>query len=675
MTLDNGAVTEYTYNTQGAKTAQRDALGRTTTFTYNQTGQLKSETLPLGQSKSYTYDTYGKETNVNDYAGKDTTYTYDTNDRLITTTYADGTTATYTYTKGGAVKTATDAQGTITYTYDNRGRTKKVDNHDGSFVSYTYDNNGNITSVQTQDSTITKTYDVLNRLKTVTDAQGTTTYTYDEVGNQTGVTLPNGVTTNYAFDSLNRVTAIAHLNSIGTTLGRFEYTYDNAGNKKQVVELSGRTIDYTYDNVNRLTGETITNDPNGINTTTTYTYDLVGNLITKTVDGVTTTYTYNKNDQLINQGSSTFTYDDNGNLISKDATTYDYDDLNRLITLTTPTSIIDYTYDVNNNRIAKTVDGVTTNYLVDTNTPYAQVLKENNSTDTISYTYGNDLLSQSTSNGDYYFHTDALGSTRSLTDGSGVATDSFTYTPYGKLIDHTGSTDTNYLYTGEQLDSETDNYYLRARYYDPSSSRFMAIDPYEGRMAEPNTLNDYIYAGGNPVMFTDPSGEFYSMAEVGLAINMVSYIRTSITTSFVVRAGAFYGMRAIVNLNNFILGGSVVTYGVKNRATWGFWNDLPKVIYRGTKYAYVRGFYYTEHAVQRMTPIVFGARHGRTDAGRGIPSMAVEYTVTFGKTLSKELVNGGIRYTKVYGDIFVAFEKSTTGRIIIVSVRKASGGK
>jgi len=141
---------------------------------------------------------------------------------------------------------------------------------------------------------------------------------------------------------------------------------------------------------------------------------LVGNLVTKTVDGVGIAYTYNANDQLTVQGTTTFTYDANGNLLQKDSTTYEYDDKNRLTKVTTPTSTIEYSYDANDNRIAKVIDGATTNYLIDTNTHYAQVISESNGGTDVHYTYGNDLIS----NGGSFYLTDALGSTRGLVDTS-----------------------------------------------------------------------------------------------------------------------------------------------------------------------------------------------------------------------------------------------------------------
>ena len=76
------------------------------------------------------------------------------------------------------------------------------------------------------------------------------------------------------------------------------------------------------------------------------------------------------------------------------------------------------------------------------NTPYAQVITESKEDGTsVEYTYGNDLLGDGT----HYFLTDALGSTRELVDDSGALTDSYTYTPYGKLISHDGDATNSFL--------------------------------------------------------------------------------------------------------------------------------------------------------------------------------------------------------------------------------------
>jgi len=70
----------------------------------------------------------------------------------------------------------------------------------------------------------------------------------------------------------------------------------------------------------------------------------------------------------------------------------------------------------------------------------AQVITESKGNGTkIEYTYGNDLIN----NGSNFFLTDALGSTRALIDSSENLTDSYTYTAYGKLLNHNGTSESS----------------------------------------------------------------------------------------------------------------------------------------------------------------------------------------------------------------------------------------
>jgi len=475
------------------------ALNHSTSYTYTDLGELHSETLPQGETKSFTYDSYGKSTQINDYANKAIKFIYDSNDKLVRTEYADGNTVTYDYTPSGRLKSQTDAQGTITNSYDAMGRLKSQTNAKDETIAYEYDGVGNIIEIVTPTQTISKSYTARNRLASVTDSTGTTSYSYDEIGRQSSISYPNGVTTDYSYDNRNRIISIVHKDSNEAILQSFTYTLDDVGNRVQIIEKSGRATNYEYNSVNQLIKEIVSNDPNNQNSITSYSYDLVGNLKTKTVDNTTTTYNYNANDQLIQQDSITFTYDNNGNLIAKDGTTYEYDDKNRLIKTQTPSNTIEYSYDANNNRVAKTINGDTISYLIDTNTPYAQVITESKADGTtVEYSYGNDLIN----NGSSFFLTDALGSTRGLVDSSENLTDSYNYTPYGELLEHNGSSENSFLFTGEQRDSETDDYYFRARYYSPNSSRFLTRDSYNGTVNNPI----YLYGNGNPVRFVDPSG-------------------------------------------------------------------------------------------------------------------------------------------------------------------------
>jgi RHS repeat-associated protein len=63
------------------------------------------------------------------------------------------------------------------------------------------------------------------------------------------------------------------------------------------------------------------------------------------------------------------------------------------------------------------------------------------------------------------------------------------------------------FYRGEQYDLDLGLYYLRARYYNPNTGRFMSRDPEDGKAKIPATLHKYLYADGDPVNRIDPSGK------------------------------------------------------------------------------------------------------------------------------------------------------------------------
>ncbi|WP_374020982.1 RHS repeat-associated core domain-containing protein [Paenibacillus thiaminolyticus] len=65
-----------------------------------------------------------------------------------------------------------------------------------------------------------------------------------------------------------------------------------------------------------------------------------------------------------------------------------------------------------------------------------------------------------------------------------------------------------FRYSGEQFDPVTQQYYLRARFYNPVIARFTQEDEYRG-----DGLNLYAYVGNNPIRYVDPSG--YSCEEKG----------------------------------------------------------------------------------------------------------------------------------------------------------------
>jgi len=438
---------------------------------------------------------------------------YDALNRRTSRTDADGV-VVWTYNQAGLRESVSDARGETHYSYDLSDRLARVDHPEGTWLSYAYDNNGNRTEVAGPNQGTAYSFDALNRLTTVADDDGgLTSYGYDAVGNRTSLTQANGVVTSYAYDNLNRLVHLETRTSAGTPITSYDYTLAPTGHRTRVVELGGRTVDYSYDDLYRLVEEDITDAVRG-NDTITYTLDAVGNRLTKTDSGSTVPYSYDANDRIQMAGTDSFSYDANGNTLtatqSDATTTYGYDAQNRLTEAVTGASIAAFTYDADGLRVAKQTDGTTIHYLVDTNRDYGQVLEEldGEGQALVTYTHGDDLLSQDRAGDVRYFHADGHGSAVALTDPDESVTDTNLYDAFGQALETTGTTENHYGYTGEQHDPDLGFLYLRARYYNPNLGRFHTQDTWPGRTFDPITLHKYLYANADPVNGADPSGLF-----------------------------------------------------------------------------------------------------------------------------------------------------------------------
>jgi RHS repeat-associated protein len=108
---------------------------------------------------------------------------------------------------------------------------------------------------------------------------------------------------------------------------------------------------------------------------------------------------------------------------------------------------------------------------------------------TRTYSYGLQRISQDQiADGAWtpsFYGYDGAGSVRQLTNSSGIVSDTYEYDAFGNEVNHTGTTPNNYLYRGEQYDSDLGLYYLRARYMNPLTGRFLSRDPEGGSRFDP----------------------------------------------------------------------------------------------------------------------------------------------------------------------------------------------
>ena len=102
----------------------------------------------------------------------------------------------------------------------------------------------------------------------------------------------------------------------------------------------------------------------------------------------------------------------------------------------------------------------------------------------------------------YYVHNDHLGTSKILTDNNQNVVWQAMHTPFGLAIIETEILESNLRFPGQYFDRETGYHYNWWRYYDPSTGRYLRVDPL-GLFDGPNP---YLYAQANPLKYVDPDG-------------------------------------------------------------------------------------------------------------------------------------------------------------------------
>ncbi|NMC14834.1 MAG: hypothetical protein GYA34_18355 [Chloroflexi bacterium] len=538
------------YDKAGQVTKTIDARGNISSYSYDPLGRLVSVTDPLGNSTLYAYDRVGNVKIVVD-TGNRTIFmkNYDAVGRLIEKIDGNGNSSTYDYDAVGNLISKTDENGSTTsYTYDEENRLIAKTPQSGGPSSYTYDDNGNMLTAINSEGTTSFVYDALDRLVSSTDSFGKTVqYAYDKRGNCTAITYPADSvnparTVNYTYDNANR------LDKITDWSGRiWDYTFDRAGRITQLTYPNGVKKKQTFDAAARLTELVYTNSSDAEILAYRYTRDALGNPISANETGtlmpdVTTLakkliMNFDADNRLTSSNEAVYSYDNIGNVtgINKGVqlTTFAYNNENSLVSQVSEGHTIEHKYNALNDRIAKIADGNVTRYVLSYGGSMSHVLCETDSSGNIIayYIHGPEVVGRiDAGSAQRFYHTDAVGSVAALTDDTQAITDKYAYTPFGELAGRTGTTANPFTYVGGYgVMTEVDNlYFMRARFYDPQTGRFLGKDPVEGTLQQPMSLHRYYYVYNNPLIQIDYNGrEPITLAVITAFVAIPAIVRGS----------------------------------------------------------------------------------------------------------------------------------------------------
>jgi len=461
----------YEYDADGNRVAQTDAKGQRLTFAYDAVGRRVARSLPGGAQVLWRYDEVGRgatggdaPTSVTWPTGSDA-LAYDAGGRVVSST-----------------RCVTGGCRTTGWAYDVAGRLQRLTYGDGAVVTYGYDGAGRLSSVPGYASSLR----------------------YDARGQLTELTYANGVVQRYAYDqgrewlTSSTVTAAA-----GASLYHASYGYDAAA---RVTSMGSTTdargnLSLGYDDLNRLT--TVSGGQSA-----SYAYDALGNF-TRGPGGAAYAYADPAHRHAATAtGGGSYAYDANGNMTTGGGRTYTWDAENRLAALTGPNGSASYTYDPDGQRTSRTTAAGTTR-------SWGKLLDDGPDGVTRYVYAGPVLLAQVRGASDVrYVHADHLGSVQLMTDAAGAVIKRHDYAPYGAQLASEGAADNRRGFGGHETDPESGLVYMNARYYDPALGRFLSADTMIPDLANPQALNRYAFAYGNPIVNADPTGHAPVIAAV-----------------------------------------------------------------------------------------------------------------------------------------------------------------
>ena len=526
ITKPDGSTEAYLYDHAGNMTSSTDGEGNTTLYAYDLAGNMVSITDPTGETERYAYDREGNAVEKTDRNGVTTQYAFNMYGAPLYRRVKDGALEeSYRYTPEGRLESALSAGMRYSYEYDAMGRISRKSASGRTLLAYEYDLNGNLTrQTDVTGKTTEYNYNSLNFIEKVAD-NGTVTAEYSYYPDGSIRSLKNGsLYTEYAYDADRN---LSHLKTmLGTeVLADSHYTYDPNGNRTEKRQISGVTR-YTYDALNRLTKVQYPSYTEELY------YDGAGNRIRRMTKGVEELYQYDPGNRLTEYtkgGVATqFTYDKAGNLLKDNKAEYTYDAFNRTEKAETFDGHVQINrYDAEGLRHEMEEDGKLVQFIFRGD----EIVTGETENKVIRFIRGYDLVASDAESARTYYHyaSDEMSSITHVVTGEdkecreeaqqnprtassdktdAVVLNRYEYDAWGNTTVCEETVENRFKFNGQQLDPVTQQYYLRARFYNPVIARFTQEDTYRG-----DGLNLYAYCKNNPVYYVDPSGHWCDRKE------------------------------------------------------------------------------------------------------------------------------------------------------------------
>jgi|GEM_PF-1746823 len=308
--LPDGRTYVYGFDGNHNLTTVTDALSRVTTYAYDNEDRLTGVTLPGNRTWQIVRDDSGRVDHIESPEGATTSYTYDEDGNVLSVTKPDLSVTSWTYdsdglpesetnplensftitrTSAGEIDTLTTPESRIfDYDYDSLGQLSKatLPSTKYSLVTTNYATRASVTADRGGRNT-TVTHDIDGRIDSITNAIGTTDFTFGTNGLLSTIELPSTKEFGYGYDTRG------FLHTVTTGTQTITIDRDNAGRVEQAA-IGTTTVHRGYDAIGRRTSYTDT-----AGNVVGYGYNTAGDMETLTYpDNTTVTYGYNDDGQI-----------------------------------------------------------------------------------------------------------------------------------------------------------------------------------------------------------------------------------------------------------------------------------------------------------------------------------------------------------------------------------------